>query len=151
MVSESMQRRLANLDTTVSRLCWDTDTVADWRKTNFADVEDKSPDGVAIQWRFTRQAIGSPELGVSRFTYEPGARMPWAHAHREQEEAYVVIGGSGHASLDGEEVAIAPGDVLRVAPAVVRSFKAGPDGLDLLCVGGRSPGPDGQQHPDPWE
>jgi quercetin dioxygenase-like cupin family protein len=28
-------------------------------------------------------------LGVSRFTYEPGARMPWGHRHQVQEEAYV--------------------------------------------------------------
>jgi len=30
-------------------------------------------------------------------------------------------------------------DVLRVAPAVVRSFEAGPDGLDVICIGGRKP------------
>ena len=28
-------------------------------------------------------------------------------------------------------------DVLPVAPAVVRSFEAGPEGLDLICIGGR--------------
>jgi hypothetical protein len=30
-----------------------------------------------MQWRFAREALRSPELGVSRFTYDPGARMPW--------------------------------------------------------------------------
>ena len=30
-------------------------------------------------------------------------------------------------------------DVLRVAPAVVRSFEAGPEGLDVICIGGRKP------------
>ena len=44
-----------------------------------------------MQWRFAREALRSPELGVSRFTYEPGARMPWGHRHRVQEEAYVVV------------------------------------------------------------
>ena len=29
--------------------------------------------------------------------------------------------------------------ILRVAPAVIRSFEAGPDGLDLICIGGRKP------------
>ena len=55
-----------------------------------------------MQWRFAREALGSPELGVSRFTYEPGARMPWGHRHRVQEEAYVVVAGSGRAKLDDE-------------------------------------------------
>jgi quercetin dioxygenase-like cupin family protein len=121
-----------------------------WRKVNFADVPDRSPDDVAIQWRFTREEVGSPALGVSRFVYEPGARMPFAHAHREQEEAYVVAGGSGTAWLDGEEVELGPADVLHVPPAVVRSFKAGPDGLDLLCVGAAKADKDNVGHPDPW-
>lgn len=29
--------------------------------------------------------------------------------------------------------------MLRVAPAVIRSFEAGPDGLDVICIGGRKP------------
>lgn len=126
--------------------------MADWAKTNFGDLRDVSPPDVRIEWRFARQALDSPELGVSRFTYEPGARMPWAHRHREQEEAYVVLAGSGRASLDGAIVELAAWDVLRVAPAVVRSFEAGPDGLDMLCIGGRRPeGGDGERFADPWE
>ena len=92
-----------------------------------------------MQWKMAREALRSPELGVSRFTYEPGARMPWGHRHREQEEAYVVVAGSGRAKLDDEIVELARQDVLRVAPVVVRSFEAGPEGLDLICIGGRKP------------
>lgn len=126
--------------------------MADWKKTNFAEVEDVSPDEVDIQWRFTRKALESPELGISRFTYEPGARMPWAHSHKVQQESYVVVAGSGRASLDGEEIELEAWDVLRVAPSVIRSFEAGPEGLDLICIGGNKPdGPDGEKHPDPFE
>ena len=75
-----------------------------------------------------------------------------AHRHREQEEAYVVVGGSGRANLDGEIVALGVWDVLRVAPTVVRSFEVGPEGLDLICIGGHRPaGGDGETAPDPWE
>ena len=89
---------------------------------------------------------------MSRFTYEPGARMPWGHRHREQEEAYVVVGGSGRAKLDGEVVELTAWDVLRVAPTVVRSFEAGPEGLEVICVGGRKPeGGDTERFGDPWE
>jgi pimeloyl-ACP methyl ester carboxylesterase len=56
------------------------------------------PQDAQLQWRFAREAMGSPELGVSRFTYDPGARIPWGHRHREQEEAYVVVAGSGRAN-----------------------------------------------------
>ena len=125
--------------------------MANWKKTNFNQVRDVSPDDVPIEWRFTRNELESPELGVSRFTYEPGARMPWAHRHKLQEEAYVVVAGSGRARLDDEDVELKAWDVLRVAPAVIRTFDAGPDGLDIICIGGRKPeGPDAERFPDPW-
>jgi len=122
-----------------------------WTRKNFNAVRDISPPDVAIEWRFARAALGSPELGVSRFTYEPGARMPWGHRHREQEELYVVVAGSGRAKLDDEVIELEAWDALRVAPEVIRSFEAGPDGLDVICIGGRKPdGPDSERFPDPW-
>ena len=30
-------------------------------------------------------------------------------------------------------------DVLRVAPQVIRAFEAGPDGMEVICVGGKRP------------
>jgi mannose-6-phosphate isomerase-like protein (cupin superfamily) len=109
-----------------------------WTKKNFADVADRSPDET-MQWRLSRGAIRSQQVGVSRFTFAPGARMPFGHRHREQEEVYVIVAGSGRAKLDEEIVEVAEWDVLRVAPAVMRAFEAGADGLDVLCVGGRRP------------
>jgi quercetin dioxygenase-like cupin family protein len=124
----------------------------EWTKTNFGRLRDKSPRDAPMQWKMARDALRSRELGVSRFTYEPGARMPWGHRHREQEEAYVVVAGSGRAKLDQKLVELATWDVLRVAPTVVRSFEAGPDGLDLICIGGRKPkGGDTQRVPDFWD
>ena len=124
----------------------------EWTKKNFASLRDKSLRDAPMQWKLSRDALGSPELGVSRFTYEPGARMPWGHRHRAQEEAYVVVAGSGRAKLDHELVELVEWDVLRVAPTVVRSFEAGPDGLDLICIGGRKPkGGDTERVPDFWD
>jgi quercetin dioxygenase-like cupin family protein len=126
--------------------------VPDWTKKNFSEIEDRSPPGEPMQWRFARHAVDSPALGVSRFTFEPGARMPFGHRHREQEEVYVVVGGSGRIKLDGELVDVGEWDVLRVAPAVARGFQAGPDGLDVICIGGPTPrGGDGQEVPGFWD
>ena len=109
-----------------------------WTKKNFADITDRSPDET-MEWRMSRGAVGSRQVGVSRFTYTPGTRMPFGHRHREQEEVYVIVGGSGRMKLDDEIVDLAEWDVIRVSPAVLRAFEAGPDGLDVLCVGGRRP------------
>jgi mannose-6-phosphate isomerase-like protein (cupin superfamily) len=78
--------------------------------------------------------------------------MPWGHRHREQEEAYVVVSGSGRAKLDHEFVELEAWDVLRVSPALVRGFEAGPHGLDVICIGGGKPeGGDTERVADFWD
>lgn len=125
--------------------------MADWTKKNFERLQDKSPRDAPMQWKMARDAVGSSELGVSRFTYEPGARMPFGHRHREQEEAYVVVAGSGRAKLADEIVDLAVWDILRVAPSVMRAFEAGPEGLELICIGSRRPrGGDTERDDDFW-
>lgn len=125
--------------------------MADWAKRNFEDMQDRSPEGVRIRWLFSRNAVQSKQVGVSRFSYEPGARMPFGHRHGEQEEVYVVVAGSGRAKLEDEIIDLAHWDVLRVSPQVIRSFEAGPDGMELICVGGKRPaGGDNEGFPDFW-
>ena len=63
-----------------------------------------------------------------------------------------MVAGSGRAKLDDEVVELSVWDVLRVAPAVVRSFEAGPEGLDVICIGGGKPkGADGEQVDGFWD
>ena len=76
---------------------------------------------------------------MSHWRYAPDTRNPVGHRHREQEEAYIVVAGSGHVLLDGEVREIRQWDVVRIAPAVVRAFASGPDGLELIAVGGPKP------------
>ncbi len=102
------------------------------------------PDSVAgrvegLEGRFGRTQLQSRDLGISLFRYAPGLRSSMAHSHREQEEAYVVVAGSGRILLDDEVHKLGPWDVVRVAPDVVRAFEAGPDGMDILAVGGPKP------------
>jgi quercetin dioxygenase-like cupin family protein len=92
-----------------------------------------------IEGRFGRKHLDSRDLGISLFRYEPNLRSPFAHSHKEQEEAYVVVRGSGKVLLDDEVCELREWDVLRVAPEVVRAFEAGPDGLEILAVGGPRP------------
>jgi mannose-6-phosphate isomerase-like protein (cupin superfamily) len=101
--------------------------------------------------RFARSHLDSEHLGVSLMTYAPGFRPPFAHSHREQEEAYVVITGSGRAKLDDEIVELRQWDVIRVAPTVTRAFEAGPDGMQVIAVGADRPdGGDGVMARDWW-
>jgi mannose-6-phosphate isomerase-like protein (cupin superfamily) len=104
-----------------------------------------------LEGRFGRSRMGSRDLGVSHWKYAPGTRNPGGHSHREQEEAYVVVAGDGRIVLDGEVTDIRQWDVVRVAPEVVRAFESGPDGLELIAVGGPKPeGGDGVQTDAGW-
>jgi len=104
------------------------------------EVEDalgeRSP---GTEGRFARRHLESEHLGVSYLRYSPGVRSSSAHSHREQEEAYVVISGSGQVRLDDEIRELRSWDVVRVSPTTVRAFEAGDDGLELIAIGSDRP------------
>jgi quercetin dioxygenase-like cupin family protein len=107
---------------------------------NLLDVEDSVGERApGIEGRFGRKHLDSRDLGVSLFRYAANLRSPMAHSHREQEEAYVVVGGSGRILLDDEVHELRHWDVVRVAPEVVRAFEAGPEGLEIVAIGGPKP------------
>ena len=123
-----------------------------YAKVNLLEVEDSiAGRAEGIEGRFARKHLGSRDLGVSHWRYAPGFKATTGHRHREQEEAYLVISGSGQILLDGEVLDLGPWDLVRVAPSVVRAFSAGPDGLELIAVGGPKPeGGDGEQAEISW-
>jgi mannose-6-phosphate isomerase-like protein (cupin superfamily) len=124
----------------------------DFTLKNMMDIEDSAADrGPGIEARFGRKHLDSAHLGVSYFRYGPAYKAPFGHRHREQEEAYVVVGGSGRMRLDDEIVDLAKWDVIRVAPGVARAFEGGPDGLELIAIGNDRPeGGDGEMVEDFW-
>jgi quercetin dioxygenase-like cupin family protein len=127
-------------------------TVSRYATVNLLDVDNSMAEYASnIEGRFSRKHLDSRDLGVSLFRYQPSARSPQGHSHREQEEAYVVVAGSGRILLDNEPQDLRLWDVVRVAPEVVRAFEAGPDGLDLIAIGGPKPeGGDGVPGTATW-
>jgi mannose-6-phosphate isomerase-like protein (cupin superfamily) len=119
---------------------------------NLADVEDAAPgNGFGHRWeaRVAREPLAASETGVTHFRLRPGQRSPFAHRHRQAEEIYVVLSGSGRVKLDDSFSDVRPLDAIRVAARVVRAFEAGPDGLELIAFGPHVPG-DGEGVDDPW-
>jgi mannose-6-phosphate isomerase-like protein (cupin superfamily) len=124
----------------------------DFTITNLKDVDDSAAErGPDIEARFGRKHLDSEHLGVSYFRYGAGYKAPHGHRHREQEEAYVVVGGSGRMKLDDEVVELRQWDAVRVAPGVVRAFAGGPEGLELIAIGADRPeGGDGEMVKEFW-
>lgn len=81
------------------------------------------------------EALGLTGAEVSVNKLPAGAEVPFVHAHKDNEEIYGVVEGAGSATIDGEEVALAAGDWLRVAPAAKRQFRAAADsGITYVCI-----------------
>ena len=126
--------------------------MSDYTLKNLKDLDNAAAGrDFDIDARFGRGALESDHLGVSYLRYGPGVRPSYGHRHREQEEAYVVVGGSGRARLGDEILELKQWDVLRVAPHVVRGLEAGPDGLELIAIGNDRPeGGDGELVDEFW-
>lgn len=120
-------------------------------RKNLMDIDDATPEALDMEGRFGRKHLDSEQLGVSYWRYGAGVRPPYGHRHGSQEEAYVVVSGSGRMKLGDEIIDLRQWDVVRVAPGVTRAFEGGPDGLVLVAVGGsRPPDGDGELVKDFW-
>jgi len=83
------------------------------------------------------------ELGVSSFGMQV-IRMPASyddypehdHAKDRQEEVYVALQGSGWIDIDGERVELDKDILVRIGPGTRRRVHSGPDGLQMLVIGG---------------
>ena len=126
--------------------------MSDYTIKNLKELDDVAAGRAeGVEARMARSALESEQLGVSYFRYAPGVRASIGHHHRVQEEAYVVIPGGGRFKLDDDIVDIKQWDVIRVAPPVIRAFEAGPEGIELIAVGGPRPEEgDGEMVPGWW-
>jgi len=124
-----------------------------YAKKNLRDVEDmavKHGLSASQEARFPRADLGAEQTGVNYLIIKPGQRESFAHRHREAEEIYVVLAGSGRVKLDDELVDLKPLDAVRVSPGLTRSFEAGRDGLEVLVFGPHVEG-DGEMVSDFWD
>jgi mannose-6-phosphate isomerase-like protein (cupin superfamily) len=83
------------------------------------------------------------ELGVSSFGMQVIQMPPdytdypeHDHAESGQEEVFLALKGSGWIDIEGERVDLEPGVFVRVGPAPKRKVFPGPEGIQMLALGG---------------
>jgi mannose-6-phosphate isomerase-like protein (cupin superfamily) len=122
---------------------------------NLRELEDAAPKYGLDETQEARFATGPLETemsGLSLQRVKPGERLAFAHRHKQEEEIYVVVGGSGRAKLDAEIVDVKQWDAIRVAPGTMRSFEGGPEGIEFLAFGSRGLGVDDVESEQiPWD
>jgi quercetin dioxygenase-like cupin family protein len=102
---------------------------------NVDEIDGAGPTGGV---RFVRRELGLEAFGINWFELPPGAEgAEHDEADTGQEEANVVVAGSGIWRIDGEEMPVRTGTFLRFDPETVRCPVAGPDGMTFIGVGAR--------------
>jgi mannose-6-phosphate isomerase-like protein (cupin superfamily) len=88
-----------------------------------------------LEARFGRKPLHAEKSGFSYQRLAPNFRQPFGHRHKDQEETYVVISGSGRAKVEDEVLDLRQWDALRVPPETLRAFEGGPEGIEFLVFG----------------
>lgn len=112
--------------------------MANYTLLNLNDVEDMAPKfGYApdIEARFARKPLELEQSGLGHYRVAPNFRMPFGHTHSEQEEIYVVIGGSARVKVDDDVLTLDRLDVVRIPPGAMRGIEGGPEGAELIAFG----------------
>ena len=78
------------------------------------------------------QATGS-EFSFQSFM--PGTESGFLHIHRNHEELYFFLSGSGEFQVDGQVFPVGEGSIVRVSPAGRRSLRnTGDSPMTMICI-----------------
>ncbi|MCW3032478.1 MAG: hypothetical protein QOK19_947 [Solirubrobacteraceae bacterium] len=123
-------------------------------KEDLEDVGSNFDGAPDLEFRLASRALELEHCGLGYQRIPPGYRFPYGHTHKEQEEIYVVVRGSGRMKLDDAIVELKEWDVVRVPPGTWRGYEGGPDGLEILVFGapslGENPREDVEGQRDWW-
>jgi len=129
--------------------------MAGYTKLNLKqDVEDQAPKfdmSPQLEFRTAGAPLEAENAAISYLRMAPNFRMPFGHTHSEQEEVYVLVGGSARIKLDDEVLELRPLDAVRIPRETMRNLEGGPDGAELILFGAPSTGlGDAQMSPGWW-
>jgi uncharacterized cupin superfamily protein len=119
---------------------------------NLREVDDLAARhgfGDVQEARFPRGDLEAQQTGLMYLILRPGKRSAFGHRHKEAEEIYVVLAGTGRIKLDDDIIDIRPLDSIRMSPGVTRALEAGTEGLEVLAFGPRHEN-DAEMVPDFW-
>lgn len=88
--------------------------------------------------QFVKEATYATSCEISFGTLAPGTSVPFFHSHKDNEENYIILSGSGRFQVDDEAFDIAEGAVVRVAPGCDRNLKCtSATPMTYICIQAR--------------
>ena len=109
-------------------------TMADYTAKHIKDMEAAYGGGFVK----ARAELGVSSFGMQIIRMPPDNDAYPEHDHSKdgQEEVYVTLAGSGWIDVDGERVDIDKDTLVRVGAGAKRKVHSGPQGLEILALGG---------------
>ena len=94
-----------------------------------------------------RRALDTTAFGINEVRLPAGMEgVEHDELETGHEEVYIALAGGATFTIDGEDVALAAGDYLRISPTATRQVVAGPDGLRFVVVAAKpQPAYDGRE------
>ena len=85
--------------------------------SNFMKVSLESAPRIELHEKLS---LTGAEISIN--TIGAGKSVPFIHSHKQNEEIYYVISGSGKAIIDNKEVNLVTGDWVRISPEQKDNF-----------------------------
>lgn len=84
---------------------------------------------------FGGSAVKAGGADFSLQVFAPGTEGGFYHTHKEHEELYFFLSGKGEYQVDGTNIPVKEGTVVRVSPAGKRAVRnTGTTPLTMLCI-----------------
>jgi mannose-6-phosphate isomerase-like protein (cupin superfamily) len=102
--------------------------------------------GTSERFVALRRQLGVTTFGINQIVLQPGQRGR-IHRHHRQEEVYLVLEGTLDLVVEGEDIELGEGELIRVAPELRRQLvNRGPGRVVLVALGadGEHEGRDGE-------
>lgn len=100
--------------------CFEAGPMAEWYERH---VEQHPKLGAVRGKKWLKEELQLTGMEVSVGVMAPGQGMSFSHAHKQNEELYLFLAGTGEMLLDGTRVPVSPGSAIRVAPPVSRAWR----------------------------
>ena len=107
--------------------------MAKYSITNFGTMADvaKTEYGKA----FLHDALNLTSAEISVSVMPAGAKSPFNHIHKQNEEIYIFLSGNGKFMVDDEIFDIKPGTAVRVATGAKRAMEnTGTTEMQYICI-----------------
>lgn len=107
--------------------------MTNYKKAELGKLDDliKLENGKA----FLHDTLELTSCEISLNTVPKGFKVPFNHKHKQNEEVYIILKGEGKMIIDGQDIIVNEGSVIKVAPQAARTIENTSDNeFQFICI-----------------